>query len=68
MRGASTLVLSGKFRSPAAAAPGVQAVDEAVAALSDLISRSAQAQAEGRPQEAEALWESSARALAGAPR
>lgn len=41
---------------------------EAVAALSDLISRSAQAQAEGRPEEAEALWESSARALACAPR
>lgn len=41
---------------------------EAVAALSDLISRSAQAQAEGRPEEAEALWESSARALALAPR
>jgi hypothetical protein len=38
---------------------------EAVAALSDLISRSAQAQAEGRPEDAEALWESSAEALAG---
>jgi hypothetical protein len=37
---------------------------EAVAALSDLISRSAQAQAEGRPEDAEALWESSADALA----
>jgi hypothetical protein len=37
---------------------------EAVAALSDLISRSAQAQAEGRPQDADALWESSAEALA----
>ena len=31
---------------------------EAVAALSDLISASAQAQAEGRPGDAEALWES----------
>ena len=41
---------------------------EAVAALSDLISRSAQAQAEGRPEEAEALWESSAEALASRPR
>ena len=41
---------------------------EAVAALSDLISRSAQAHAEGRPEEAEALWESSAQALASAPR
>jgi hypothetical protein len=41
---------------------------EAVAALSDLISRSAQAHAEGRPEEAEALWDSSAEALAGAPR
>jgi hypothetical protein len=41
---------------------------EAVAALSDLISRSAQAHAEGRPEEAEALWESSAEALASAPR
>jgi hypothetical protein len=30
-----------------------------VAALSDLISRSARAHAEGRPEEAEALWESS---------
>jgi hypothetical protein len=36
---------------------------EAVATLSDLISRSAQAHAEGRPEEAEALWESSAEAL-----
>jgi hypothetical protein len=36
---------------------------EAVAALSDLISRSAQAHAEGRPEEAEALWESSAETL-----
>jgi hypothetical protein len=41
---------------------------EAVAALSDLISRSAQAHAEGRPEEAEALWESSAQALASVPR
>jgi hypothetical protein len=46
---------------------------EAVAALSDLISRSAQAQADGRPEEADALWEPSAEALAvvspgGAPR
>jgi hypothetical protein len=41
---------------------------EAVAALSDLISRSAQAHAEGRPEDAEALWESSAQALASAPR
>jgi hypothetical protein len=31
---------------------------EAVAALADLISESAQAQAEGRPADAEALWES----------
>jgi hypothetical protein len=41
---------------------------EAVAALSDLISGSAQAHAEGRPERAEALWESSAEALAAAPR
>jgi len=41
---------------------------EAVAALSDLISRSAQAHAEGRPEAAEALWESSAEALVSAPR
>jgi hypothetical protein len=41
---------------------------EAVAALSDLISRSAQAHAEGRPAQAELLWESSAEALAAAPR
>ena len=41
---------------------------EAVAALSDLISRSAQAHAEGRPEDAEALWESSAQSLASAPR
>ena len=32
---------------------------EAVAILSDLISGSAQAQAEGRPDQAEALWKSS---------
>jgi hypothetical protein len=31
---------------------------QAVAALADLISESAQAQAEGRPGDAEALWES----------
>ena len=37
---------------------------EAVAVLSDLISASAQAQAEGRPADAEALWESSSDALA----
>jgi hypothetical protein len=36
---------------------------EAVAVLSDLISGSAQAQAEGRPEDAEALWKSSAAAL-----
>jgi hypothetical protein len=41
---------------------------EAVAALSDLISRSAQAHAEGRPEDAAALWESTAEALAAAPR
>ena len=41
---------------------------EAVAALSDLISRSAQAHAEGRPEDAGALWESSAQSLASAPR
>jgi hypothetical protein len=41
---------------------------EAVAALSDLISGSAQAHAEGRPERAEALWESSAASLAAAPR
>ena len=41
---------------------------EAVAALSDLISRSAQAHAEGRPEEAEALWDASAQSLASAPR
>jgi hypothetical protein len=38
---------------------------EAVAVLSDLISGSAQAQAEGRPSDAEALWESSSDALVG---
>ena len=37
---------------------------EAVAELSDLISRSAQAQAEGRPEAAEALWLRSAERLA----
>jgi hypothetical protein len=38
---------------------------EAVAVLSDLISASAQAQAEGRPGDAEALWESSSDSLVG---
>jgi hypothetical protein len=38
---------------------------EAVAVLSDLISASAQAQAEGRPEDAEALWESSSDSLVG---
>jgi hypothetical protein len=38
---------------------------EAVAVLSDLLSGSAQAQAEGRPVDAEALWESSSDALVG---
>jgi hypothetical protein len=37
---------------------------EAVAVLSDLISDSAHAQAEGRQADAEALWEASAAALA----
>jgi hypothetical protein len=37
---------------------------EAVAELSDLISGSAQAHAEGRPEAAEALWRSSAERLA----
>jgi hypothetical protein len=37
---------------------------EAVAILSDLISATAQAQAEGRPDDAEALWEASAVSLA----
>jgi hypothetical protein len=36
---------------------------EAVAELSDLISRSARAQAEGRSAEVEEMWERSARAL-----
>jgi hypothetical protein len=36
---------------------------EAVAELSDLISRSARAQAEGRSAEAEKMWQRSARAL-----
>jgi hypothetical protein len=38
---------------------------EAVAVLSDLISASAQAQAEGRPADADALWKSSSGALIG---
>ena len=37
----------------------------AVVELSDLISLTARAQAEGRPERAERLWETSARALAG---
>ena len=37
---------------------------EAVAVLSDLISATAQAQAEGRAADAEALWEASAGSLA----
>lgn len=37
---------------------------EAVAELSDLISATARAQAEGHPERAEELWEASARALA----
>ena len=37
---------------------------EAVAVLSDLISATAQAQAEGRPADAEALWAASAESLA----
>ena len=37
---------------------------EAVAVLSDLISNSAQAQAEGRTADADALWEASFKALA----
>ena len=41
---------------------------EAVAILSDLISGSAQAQAEGRPEDAEALWRASSGALASQPR
>ncbi|MGH2781340.1 MAG: hypothetical protein ACRDLA_08015 [Thermoleophilaceae bacterium] len=40
----------------------------AVAELSDLISRSAQAHAEGRGEAAEALWDVSARVLAEAAR
>ena len=40
----------------------------AVAELSDLITRCAQAHAEGRGREAEALWEASARLLATGPR
>jgi hypothetical protein len=40
----------------------------AVAELSDLISRSAQAQAEGRGDEAEALWDASAGALGSGAR
>jgi hypothetical protein len=38
---------------------------EAVAVLSDLISGSAQAQAEGRPEDAEALWQTSSDRLRG---
>jgi hypothetical protein len=41
---------------------------EAVAVLSDLISGSAQAHAEGRADDAEALWRASASALASLPR
>jgi len=41
---------------------------EAVAVLSDLISASAQAQAEGRQADAEALWEASSAALVRVPR
>jgi len=41
---------------------------EAVAELSDLITRSAEAHAAGRGDEAAALWEASSRALAGPPR
>ncbi len=40
----------------------------AVAELSELITRTAQAQAEGRAGEAEALWDASAALLATAPR
>jgi hypothetical protein len=39
---------------------------EAVAVLSDLISGSARAHAEGRPEDADALWQSSAQRL-GSP-
>ena len=41
---------------------------EAVAELSDLITRSAEVHAAGREDEAAALWEASARALAAPPR
>ena len=41
---------------------------EAVAVLSDLISATAQAQAEGRPADADALWEATAASLGAAPR
>jgi hypothetical protein len=41
---------------------------EAVSVLSDLISATAQAQAEGRAEDAEALWEASSAALLPAPR
>lgn len=41
---------------------------EAVRELSDVISRSAQAHAEGRGEEVEALWDASARLLASSPR
>jgi hypothetical protein len=41
---------------------------EAVAELSDLITRSAQAHAEGRGAQAEALWDASADLLAATPR
>jgi hypothetical protein len=41
---------------------------EAVAVLSDLISGSARAHAEGRPADADALWESSARSLSSPAR
>ena len=40
---------------------------EAVAALSDLISRTAQAEAEGRSADVEPLWEETARELAQEP-
>jgi hypothetical protein len=40
----------------------------AVAELSELITRAARAQAEGRAEEAEALWDASAALLASAPR
>ena len=41
---------------------------EAVSELADLISGTARAHAEGRPEVAAALWESSASALSSAPR